>query len=172
MEVAELALVVAILSFVVAGLSLAWNIVSWRRSGPQVEVVTSTSAVTRDQDEYRVSVLVRNTGRTPIDIVDAGVQYEGSEMWSSAADEELLVDEQTFPLTLLGHSAVHCHVFAYSLVHPVVDQSRTDRVAPYVTLATGRTLWSEPVPISAGSLAPFGTRPSRRRRWDVPYFPD
>jgi hypothetical protein len=73
---------ISLLALVVGALAMAWNMVSWRRSGPRIRLETfygrfdPENDLPEDVDDTGFQIIrVVNSGRTPADVADWGVRF-------------------------------------------------------------------------------------------------
>jgi hypothetical protein len=146
------ALIVSVLALVVAASSLVWQVISWRRSGPQVKVETANSFPVfdepggrRDLGDHHVEVKAYNGGRAPVTLTAWGLQLPGGRTaisrgtaWSSP-----------MPHRLEPGAEAGWHMSADEVRAVCAEQGVTFRqVHGFVTLAGGeRVRARKPVPL-------------------------
>ena len=164
MDPGELSLIVAGVSLIVAIISLGWNVVSWSRSGPRIKTATNQwVGPDGEQQKYEVSIVVRNNGRSPIDILEAGAMFEGGMLMLSGDPQDH--GKLKPPLTVGPGMAVSVPVWTQHIrdLKSIAAARRTDCLTPFATLATGRTITSPPAP--AGGFAEPQRQSLRKRLW-------
>ncbi len=83
MEVASL--ILGIIGTVTGIGALAWQVVTWTRSGPVVTLIA------RRRGRYEAEVIARNSGRGPVSVESLGVIVNG-HFWQSACSHSHLTD--------------------------------------------------------------------------------
>jgi hypothetical protein len=118
--------------------ALAWQVVTWKRSGPVVTLIT------RRRGRYEAEVIARNSGRGPVSVESLGVTVDG---------------RRRGPATLAPESdEIHCRLEAGDSAFWVVDacaelaaptrrRRATSSLGFYLSLGNGDTVTSNELEI-------------------------
>jgi hypothetical protein len=116
---------VALAALLVSALALTWNVVSWRRSGPEIRLETFSAVfhpeneLPEDAEDTSFQVInVINSGRAPADIVAWGVRFLARPMWRCRGSRSKIVDftgelpaPSHLPIRVEPSSEVRVHAF-------------------------------------------------------------
>jgi len=93
------AIVISIVALVVSAASLAWQVASWKRSGPVVKVTAAQLLPVFDHGpgDWHIAVTARNSGRAPVTVTGWGLRFPDGQTytmlvnlpWSTPLDHRL-----------------------------------------------------------------------------------
>lgn len=137
-----LTLCISLLALVVAGGSLTWQIISWRRSGPRVSVKT-TVGLGGDPPVWFVAVEARNSGRLGTEVQQFGLQLPNGRHLQNIYD--FLGQPVQLPTPLGPGGTASMTYRAEDLRRILYEQGISgENVRPYVNTGHGR-LEGEPI---------------------------
>jgi hypothetical protein len=179
MYTAEWALVVALLSFVIATSSLAWQVFIWTKQRADISVEAVWAALSPDRQhtirandqreltsaiavidpvEYPtpvVCVTVRNGGRAPMAVEDAGVMFPSGHTYRHRE----LVREAGVPRTLQPGEAVNVSVPIAHLFETwaeLDDSPDTTTIRGTANLGNGQSVTSKPLTLRWADVHQLG----------------
>jgi hypothetical protein len=132
-----LTLCVSVVALAVAGGSLTWQIVSWRRSGPRVSVKTTSGIGGMPPGVWFVGVEATNSGRLGTEIGQFGFQLPNGRHIQSIHD--FLGQPVQLPMPLAPGRTVSM-LYAAQDIREILRQQGIsgENVRPYVSTGHGR----------------------------------
>jgi hypothetical protein len=132
-----LTLCISLLALAVGGGSLTWQIISWRRSGPQVSVKTTSGIGGMPPGVWFVGIEATNSGRLGTEISQFGFQLPNGRHLQNIYD--FLGQPVQLPMPLgPGHKAGM--TYAAQHIREILREEGIsgENVRPYVTTGHGR----------------------------------
>lgn len=127
---------IAVAGFVLGGISLWWNITSWRRSGPDIVVDSMPPARWEEfsRTERVVYVRARNVGRGAVTVEDYGFLLDDVIAYREGNPP---AGAPRPPVRLEGHDSVTFVMSERTLHHVVAPSVLPAMLLPFVKLGNG-----------------------------------
>lgn len=138
-----LTLCLSVLALMLSITALAWQVISWRRSGPRLRVVTTQGIVGSPPNGcWFIAVEISNTGRLATEISQVGFQLSRGEKRRHIVDlEDVLGIPIELPRTLAPGASTSVMYAPQRLLEALRDQGLHGKKAhPFASTGTGRTL--------------------------------
>jgi len=138
-----LTLCISVLALLVSITAIAWQVISWRRSGARLRVVTKQGIVGSPPDgRWFISVDISNTGRLATEISRVGFQLSRADERQQIVDfQDVLGMPITLPRSLAPGASTSVMYDPARLLDTLRGHGLTGKWArPYADTGHGRTL--------------------------------
>jgi hypothetical protein len=127
-------LIIAIIGAVTGITSLCWNIASWQRSGPVIEVQVTCSG---RGDEMKISGIVKNTGRFDGYLVAAWFGFWVRRKWLDIELPADRIDGLEIPGSLSAQKHAEFKIAKIADVDPGLSAALHERREVWLLISTG-----------------------------------